>query len=174
MKLITLTRALAVAAIVTAVPLAAQETTENDLEQSLEQETAEEVDQEPEDKPSPLIIDLTFSAREGPPDENCERQADVARITGEIIVCRNLDEASDGYWNAARFERDYAQRTQGPKTPNVDGSGVILPTEGSIFMVTFTTKFGASPDAPLIIDIEALPEPPPGSDADRIASGLNL
>lgn len=121
-----------------------------------------------------IVIDLTLPPTARAVDTRCEEQADAARITGEIIVCRSLGEATDGFWNAREFERKYAAATQGPKTPNVDQSGVILPTEGSVFMVTFTAGFGEPPESALMIDIEALPEPPPGSDAARIAQGLSL
>ncbi|MEE4201101.1 hypothetical protein [Erythrobacter sp.] len=47
-----------------------------------------------------------------------------------------------------------------------------LPTEGSVFTVTVTAKFGDPPPGPLIIDLEALPEAQPGSDADRAGRGL--
>ena len=125
---------------------------------------------------SDYTIDLQVKA---PPSEQeevavelCEEEADAARITGEIIVCRTLNEITRELWNQKAWERDYARRTQGPKVPDVDGSGLILPSEGSIFMVTFTAKFGEVSEQPVIVDFEELPEAPPGSDADRIARGL--
>ena len=39
-------------------------------------------------------------------------------------------------------------------------------------MVTFIGKFGEAPEQPIIVDFEALPDAPLGSDADRIARGL--
>ena len=38
--------------------------------------------------------------------------------------------------------------------------------------MTFTAKFGEVSEQPVIVDFEALPEAPPGTDADRIARGL--
>lgn len=122
-----------------------------------------------------IILDLTLPPPDpqGDPlaDAQCKEEADAARIAGEIVVCRTLDEATDGVWDRESFERDYAARTQGPVAPNVDGSGIKLPSEGSVFTVTVTAKVGDPPPPTVMIDIEALPEAPPGSDADRIARG---
>lgn len=141
-------------------PLAAQES----AGQSEVQGTPEET----------VVLDLTLPQTKPSAelDEQCEAQMDAARLAGEIVVCRSLGEATDGSWNAAEFEREYAQRTLGPKNPDVDGTGLILPTEGSVFTVTVTVKMGDPPAPALMIDVGALPEPPPGSDADRIARGL--
>ena len=124
-----------------------------------------------------LVIDILAPSSEQERDpvsvQQCRDEADAARIAGEIVVCRSLGESSDGAWNQQDFERGYAARTQGIKTPNVDGSGLQLPTEGSVITVTVTVKPRAAPPPPLMIDIEALPEAPPGSDADRAARGLD-
>jgi hypothetical protein len=132
--------------------------------------TAQEADE------SNYAIDLLVKAPSSEEDEVavelCEAEADAARIAGEIVVCRTLDKITRELWNQKAWERDYARRTQGPKTPKVDGSGLILPTEGSLFMVTFTAKFGEASEQPVTVDFEALPDAPPGSDADRIARGL--
>jgi len=79
-------------------------------------------------------------------DEECERQADAARITGEIVVCRSLGEESDGYYDPQRVEEQYAKRTVGPIAPDVDSSGIQLPTEGSLITVTVTVKTGDPPE----------------------------
>ena len=139
----------ALSCVVLAAPTAAQETDE-----------------------SGYTIDLQFKAPHSEEEEVaielCEEEADAARITGQIIVCRTLNEITRELWNQEARERDYARRTQGPKVPDVDGSGLILPTEGSIFIMTFTAKFGEVSEQPVIVDFEA----PPGTDADRIARGL--
>ncbi len=128
-----------------------------------------------------LVIDTSdaLEQRERDPvvSERCEDQADVARIAGEIIVCRDLDRATDGSWDKADWERRYAEATQGPKPVHVDGSGLQFPGEGSLATITFTVRgvCAVPPCAPppaLLIDVGALPEAPPGSDADRIARGL--
>lgn len=124
------------------------------------------------------MIDLTLpppsTSNEATSNEECETGADAARIAGEILVCRSLGEDSDGYYDPERVEEAIAERTQGPRAPDVDGSGIQLPTEGSLITVTVTVPLGEPKEGPLIIDIESLPEAPPGSDADRIAKGLPL
>ncbi|QUL37457.1 hypothetical protein [Erythrobacter sp. JK5] len=105
-------------------------------------------------------------------EQRCDDEADAARIAGEIVVCRDLGEASDGAFDKADWERRYAAATQGMKTPNVDGSGLKLPGEGSLIAITVSIRPGRVRPPALLIDIGALPEAPPGSDADRIARGL--
>lgn len=120
-----------------------------------------------------MVFDILAEPPEDPvAAEVCDRDADEARIAGEIVVCRTLGEAAPEMFDRDRWERDYAARTQGPRTPNVDGSGIRLPTEGSLIAITVTVPFGGPGEAPLIIDVEALPKAPAGSDADRIARGL--
>jgi hypothetical protein len=137
--------------------------------------SAQDSSQQPPPEKERVIIDLTLPPRrtDSDPlaDRQCAEEADAARIAGEIVVCRSLDEDTDGVWDREAFERDYAARTQGPVAPNVDGSGIKLPGEGSVFTVTVTAKVGDPPPPTLMIDIEALPEAPPGSDADRIGRG---
>lgn len=94
--------------------------------------------------------------------QDCEEEADAAKITNEIIVCRQLGAASDGSWNREDFERRYAQRTQGQQPVNTFG----IANHGNAI------GFGSVPPPALMIDVEALPQAPEGSDADRIARGL--
>ena len=121
-----------------------------------------------------LVIDILADQPTDPiAAERCDREADVARVAGEIVVCRERTDRGPPMFDREGWERDYAERTQGPKTPNVDSSGIQLPTEGSLIAITVTlARFGGGGPPPLMIDIEALPEAPAGSDADRIARGL--
>ncbi|MEL7219284.1 MAG: hypothetical protein AAGK01_12745 [Pseudomonadota bacterium] len=110
-------------------------------------------------------------------DQRCDDQIDASRIANEIIVCRDLGKATDGAWNKADWERRYAKRTQGPKPVQVDGSGLQLPGEGSLIAITVTVRNvcaipPCAPEPAILIDVGALPEAPPGSDADRVARGL--
>jgi hypothetical protein len=128
-------------------------------------ETAPEPVPEPvRRRPDPIDLSVTVPRPE--PDrrleEDCEIEADAARIANEIIVCRQLGEATDGSWDREAWERDYARRTQGGSTPNMFG----IPDYGN------SIAFGSVAPPALMIDIEALPEAPEGSDADRIARGL--
>ncbi len=129
---------------------------------------ADETAEAPLTRPPPRrqFLDLSVTVPREESDqllqEDCEEEADAARIANEIIVCRQLGEASDGSWNKEEWERGYAQRTQGGSTPDTFG----IANHGN------SIGFGSVPPPALIIDVEALPEAPQGSDADRIARGL--
>ena len=132
-----------------------------------------------------LVLDILAppQAKLDPGDEiayeACLSEQDAARLRGEILVCRRRQDGSEvsGY-DKKKWEQDYAQRTQGMKTPDVAGAGgsVLTPGEGSLITITVTQKgcfLGpCAPEQALIIDVGALPEAPEGSDADRIARGL--
>ncbi|UAB78342.1 hypothetical protein INR77_00890 [Erythrobacter sp. SCSIO 43205] len=110
-------------------------------------------------------LDLSVTVPRDPDalvEEQCERENDVGRVQGEIVVCRQLGEASDGSYDREEFERGYAERTQGDKPVNVSGMRDLA----------HSITLGSAPEAVLMIDVEALPEAPAGSDADRIARGL--
>lgn len=120
----------------------------------------------PPPRPPRDIINLSVTVPREESDQlleqDCEVEADAARIANEIVVCRQLGEASDGSWNKEDFERGYAERTQGEQP--VDTFGIA--NHGNAI------GFGSVPPPALMIDVEALPQAPEGSDADRIARGL--
>ncbi|NQX93802.1 MAG: hypothetical protein HRT64_02555 [Erythrobacter sp.] len=138
--------------------------------------------QPPSDKPDQerVIIDILAPP---PPEESaelayeeCLAEQDAARIRGEIVVCRKLPDGAElSGFDKEQWERGYAERTQGDKNPNLDGlaNGPVYRTDGSVFMVTVKRKVGDPPPPPLIIDVEAIPEAPPGSDADRVGKGMD-
>jgi len=104
----------------------------------------------------------------------CEEEIDAATVTGEIIVCRRLGEDPNNYYSGSRQDatRRYAEETAFAGdilAPDVAGAGIFRgpATVGGICFIPPCPK-----DRALIIDVEALPEAPPGSDADRIARGL--
>jgi hypothetical protein len=121
-----------------------------------------------------LVLDISAA---GPPTpaqviaaQACEAEQDAARLRGEIIVCRKLEDAAGvSGFDKEDWERRYAQRTQGMKTPDVAGEGIFR-GPASIGGLCFIPPCPRDPA--LIIDVEALPEAPAGSDADRIARGL--
>ncbi len=121
------------------------------------------------------MIDLLEGREQAQLDEfieqQCQRDVDEGIIAGEIVVCRERSEPSDGFWSKEDFERRYAQVSQGIKPADVDGTG--LPN-GMVPLVTIRGCFiGPCPGEPaLIVDVARLPVAPPGSDADRIARGL--
>jgi hypothetical protein len=102
-------------------------------------------------------------------EQDCEEEADAGRIAGEIVVCRQLGEGTDGSWNREDYERRLAERTQGEQPVDVAGGGIFRgpATVGGLCLIP-----PCPPEAALLIDVEALPEAPEGSDADRIARGL--
>ncbi len=142
---------------------------------AIAQDAAEDTENAEAEAPPPPreIIDLTVTVPRDESDrlleEDCEEENDAARVRGEIVVCRRRGEATDGSWNREAWERDYAARTQGQQPVDVAGAGIFrgpATVSGMCFLPP-------CPDDPaLMIDVEALPEAPEGSDADRIARGL--
>ena len=122
-----------------------------------------------------LVIDILADPVPTPgdpiADERCEDEADAGRIAGEIVVCRSLGETTDGAYDHEEFTRRYAAATQGVNAPDVDGTGLPF---GMAPIVTIRGCFipPCPKDPALLIDVEALPDAPAGSDADRIARGL--
>lgn len=103
--------------------------------------------------------------------EECERQEEASSISGEIIVCRNLMDDQSQYYSGSReaAQRKYAEETafrDDPASPNFIND---CHQQG---WPAGCVKMGKVPPPALIIDVTALPEAPPGSDADRIARGL--
>lgn len=116
-----------------------------------------------------LMVTVPSNASDARIEEDCEDEADAGKISGEIVVCRQMGEASDGSWNKEKWQRDYASRTQGGSTPDVAGGGIF---RGPATVSGMCVIPPCPPEAAIMIDIEALPEAPAGSDADRIARGL--
>lgn len=124
-----------------------------------------------EDDVEPTRINLAVTVPSGEVNEaqaqQCVDEADAGQISGEIIVCRRTGTSGENALSANRAEaqKRYAEETafqNAPRTPNVSG----LPDNGRGISV------GKVPPPALIIDVEALPDAPEGSDADRIARGL--
>lgn len=92
-----------------------------------------------------------------------ERCRPMQRSDGTIVVCGGK-EASDKERIPLRDETDGAKSTDDgrPRAPNV--SGLRDCSRGCIGL-------GGVPAPVYYFDIKALPAPPPGSDADRIAKG---
>lgn len=105
--------------------------------------------------------------------KECEDQTERGVVAGEIVVCRALPADTSQLYSGSReaWLKAYAERTKGPSTPDVDGSG--LPA-GMVPMITIIgCFFGPCPKPPaLMIDVEAIATPPAGSDAERVAQGL--
>ena len=98
--------------------------------------------------------------------EECEPE-DVDLVSQTITVCRRLRDDTDAYWDQEAWEKDYARRTQGAQPVDTFG----IPDHGTV--VARGCFIPPCPPPPaLFIDVEALPEAPPGSDADRVGRGL--
>lgn len=123
-----------------------------------------------------LLITVPRSEPSAAQIRECEERIEAGEISGEIVVCRQLGDDPDNYYSGSREEaqRRYAEETafqNDPQTPYVCGPfcGIFTgpPTVSDLCIIP------PCPGEPaLIIDVEALPEAPPGSDADRIARGL--
>lgn len=108
--------------------------------------------------------------------EECERQEDAAQISREIVVCREIRVRTDQSYSGSRAAaRDrYAEETAFAGDlvpPDVSGPG-IFKGEPSIGGLCIPGLQNCPPPPALIVDVTALPQAPPGSDADRIARGL--
>ena len=119
----------------------------------------------------PERIDLTIDT--APPDElpeECTEDQDAARIRNEIVVCAPRSGNANRLYDREQAERRHAQRTMhanDPQAPDLFG----IPNHGVV--VARGCFIGPCPKEPAImIDFEALPDTPAGSDADRIARGL--
>ena len=159
-------------------PLAAQDdsvvTPAQNADQSAAQAPAPTPAAEPqtdEDDEEPHRIDLSVTVPRAEVNQaqlqECKDRADAGEISGEILVCRQLGQRGESYLSGNRSEtqKRYAEETAfkgSPRTPDVSG----LPNNGRGIGI------GGVPPPALIIDVEALPDAPEGSDADRIARGL--
>ena len=123
----------------------------------------------------PERIDLTItqpSPRAEEARRQCEERQEAASITGEIVVCAQTgDDADSAGWDKEAWEKRYAAETRGADPVNVDGPGIFQgpATVGGLCIPGLQS---CPPPPALIIDVSALPQAPPGSDADRIARGL--
>ncbi|MEL6738509.1 MAG: hypothetical protein AAFO28_06245 [Pseudomonadota bacterium] len=152
-------------AVVTSQSEDASPSDDPDQPHSAPEESAEE------EAVEPTRINLAVTVPSGEVNEaqaqECVDEAEAGQISGEIIVCRRTGSNGENSLSESRAEaqKRYAEETafkNSPRTPNVSG----LPDNGRGISV------GKVPPPALIIDVEALPDAPEGSDADRIARGL--
>lgn len=105
--------------------------------------------------------------------KECEDQREVGIVAGEIVVCRQLEVPTDQLYSGSReaWLKAYAERTQNAGViapPDVAGPGIFRgpPSVSGLCFIPPCPKEEA-----LIIDVEAIPPPPEGSDAERVAQG---
>ena len=103
-----------------------------------------------------------------------EDQREAGVVGGEIVVCRALEVDTTHLYSGSReaWLSRYARATQGANTippPDVAGPGIFRgpPTISGLCFIPPCPK-----DPALMIDVEAIDTPPPGSDAERVAQGL--
>ncbi len=106
--------------------------------------------------------------------KECADQRERGVVQGEIVVCRELPADTSQMYSGSReaWLKDYAARTQNAGTippPDVAGPGIFRgpPTISGLCFIGPCPK-----DAALIVDVKAIPPPPEGSDAERVAKGL--
>lgn len=106
--------------------------------------------------------------------KDCEDQREAGVVAGEIVVCREGNADTSQLYSGTReaWLKAYAQRTQNAGTlppPDVAGDGIFRGPA----TVSGLCVIGPCPDEPaLIVDVEVIPPPPDGSDAQRVAQGL--
>jgi hypothetical protein len=163
---VTLRSALIAAASLIAAPVAAQDdSAATPAPTPPESETAP-----PAPSPQPPRINLLVTVPRGEVNQaqaqQCEDSADAGTLSGEIVVCRDLGDDGTGLTgNRKETQKRYAEETafkDAPRAPEAFG----IPNHGNAI------GFGKVPPPALLIDVEALPKAPAGSNADRIAQGL--
>lgn len=112
-----------------------------------------------------------------PPMEDCSEEQEAAIISGEIIVCRRKqDQRQFRTLDRESAQDRYAKETMyrdAPPTPDPCGPNCgIFHGEPTVGGMCIPGLQKCPPPPAIFIDVEALPEAPPGSDADRIARGL--
>ena len=111
----------------------------------------------------------------GPPPPE-QPQPDCEQPEGdEIVVCARLEEQSQFRVRSDEdAEDEYAAATMNkgnPQAPNVDGPGIFQgPATVGNLCIPGLQK--CPPPPAYIVDFDALPEAPPGSDAERVGKGL--
>lgn len=123
----------------------------------------------------PERIDLTITRP--PPvstEEACRRQREAAVVSGEIVVCGAVPSQDQRLTSRQDAQNRYAERTafrDNPATPDVAGAGIF---RGPAIVSGLCVKgvFNCPKPPAVFVDVTALPKAPPGSDADRIARGL--
>ncbi len=127
----------------------------------------------------PQVIDILVSppASEAATQaiyKECADQRERGVVAGEIVVCRALEVDTSQLYSGSReaWLKDYAARTRNVGTiapPDVAGPGIFR-GPATVSGLCFIPPCPA--EAALIIDVEAIPLPPAGSDAERVANGL--
>ena len=103
------------------------------------------------------------------PLEDCSAEQEAASISGEIVVCRRRRSGEEFGYDEDRARQRYATETMDKDSPRAPD---LMPVYPGVVVARGCFIPPCPPPPALMIDIEALPEAPPGSDADRVARGL--
>jgi hypothetical protein len=121
-----------------------------------------------------LVPPQTSEAADAVELKECAEQTERGVVSGEIVVCRELPADTSQMYSGSReaWLKAYAERTKNKGTippPDVAGPGIFRgePTISGLCFIGPCPK-----DPALIVDVEAIPPPPAGSDAERVAKGL--
>jgi len=122
----------------------------------------------------PPRINLTVSVPRDEPSaadlRECRDDEEAAALNGEIVVCRVVGNDGTGLTGTrAESQKRYAQETMLKGAPRAPDFIADCKDQGNPFGCV---GFGKAPPPAYIVDFNALPTAPAGSDADRIARGL--
>jgi hypothetical protein len=110
----------------------------------------------------------------GPPPPE-KKSCPTVQEGDEIVVCAEEQEQSQFRYSSDQEAKDrYARETMdkgAPRAPDVGGPGIFRgpATVGSLCIPGLQR---CPPPPAYIVDFKALPEAPPGSDAERVGKGL--
>ena len=124
-----------------------------------------------QDAPRPVTAEQAIEAAQqayGPPDTRARPACPPQQPGAEIVVCAEREEQSQFRVQSSGDLDPAGAGARGgvPRAPDV---GTVYPG-----MVVARGCFipPCPPPMPKLIDLKAIPEAPPGSDADRVARGL--
>ncbi len=125
----------------------------------------------------PQRIDLLAeaeAAREASYEECSQAEKDAAAISGEIVVCSRRSNEEHRLTSREAAQERYARETMyagDPQAPDVAGAGIFR-GPATIGGLCIPGLQKCPPPPAYVIDFDALPDAPAGSDADRISRGL--
>ena len=106
----------------------------------------------------------------GPPTPEQEDACPEPSVEGEIVVCATYDDPEQfRVESSSDIDPTVNMDSGAPRAPDVAGAGIFTgpPTVSGLCLIP-----PCPPPPALIIDLEAIPEAPAGSDADRVGRGL--
>ncbi|MXO75193.1 hypothetical protein GRI40_08185 [Altererythrobacter aerius] len=124
-----------------------------------------------QDSPPPVNAEQAMErAREvyGPPDTRARPECPPPKPGDEIVVCGQTEDMSK-YRVQSSGDLDPAGAGATDTIPRAPEVGTAYP---GVVVASGCFIPPCPPPMPVLIDLKAIPEAPPGSDADRVAKGL--